>query len=70
MHALLHRHQSLNTRAELPLIGVADDSTIVGIELDGFTSGGQFLLHLYQVLTRSLGAHTDLLVNASVVPAA
>lgn len=56
----------VNTRGGTLLIGVADDRTIVGIEQDGFASDDEFLRHLYQVLTRSLGAHVAPLVDARI----
>lgn len=45
----------LNTEGGDLLIGVADDRTVVGIELDGFENDDRFLLHLAQVVRNGLG---------------
>jgi chaperone required for assembly of F1-ATPase len=45
----------LNTDGGILLIGVSDDSGIVGIEHDGFANSDKFLLHLYNVIKQSMG---------------
>lgn len=45
----------LNTEGGDLLIGVADDGTIVGIELDQLESDDRFMLHLAQVVRNGLG---------------
>jgi predicted HTH transcriptional regulator len=45
----------LNTDGGDLLIGVADDRTIVGIELEGFESEDMFVQHLVQVVREGLG---------------
>jgi predicted HTH transcriptional regulator len=45
----------LNTEGGDLLIGVADDRSVVGIELDQFESEDRFMLHLAQVVRNGLG---------------
>ena len=45
----------LNTEGGDLLIGVADDRSIVGIELDQFENDDKFMLHLVQVVRNGLG---------------
>lgn len=57
----------LNTRGGTLLIGVADDKSIVGLELDAFASEDEYLRHLYEVLRNALGTHVTPFVVADVV---
>ena len=45
----------LNTEGGDLLIGVADDGSIVGIEIDAFDNDDKFMLHLSQVVRNGLG---------------
>lgn len=45
----------LNTEGGDLIIGVADDGSIVGIELDQFDNDDKFMLHLAQVVRNGLG---------------
>lgn len=45
----------LNTEGGDLLIGVADDGSILGIEVDGFENEDKFRLHLSQVIENALG---------------
>ncbi|GIW53030.1 MAG: type I restriction endonuclease subunit R [Gemmatimonadales bacterium] len=45
----------LNTEGGDLIIGIADDRTIVGIEVDGFENDDRFMLHLAQVVRNGLG---------------
>lgn len=56
----------LNTEGGDLLIGVADDKSIVGIDIDGFESDDRFLLHLSHVIAAGLGERTGTCVDAQM----
>ena len=56
----------LNTDGGTLLIGVADDGTAVGIEVDGFPNDDKFLLHLYAVIKSSMGTDVTTHVQADI----
>jgi hypothetical protein len=58
----------LNTDGGQLLIGVADDSSIVGIEQDRFENNDKFQLHLFNVLKQSLGPPAAAYIEAEVLP--
>jgi hypothetical protein len=57
----------LNTNGGTLLIGVDDHKSVVGIEIDGFASDDDFLLHLYQSVQNALGPAATPLVLAHIV---
>jgi hypothetical protein len=56
----------LNTDGGTLLIGVGDDRSVVGIEIDRFASDDDFLLHFYQAIQNALGAAATPLVKAVI----
>ncbi len=54
----------LNTEGGDLLIGVADDRTIVGIEVDGFENDDRFMLHLAQVVRNALGDRASTCIDS------
>lgn len=56
----------LNTDGGTLLLGVADDGSAVGIEVDGFSNDDKFLLHLYAVIKSSMGTDVTPLIQADI----
>ncbi len=56
----------LNTDGGTLVIGVADDGSAVGIEVDGFPNDDKFLLHLYAVIKSRIGTDVTPLVRAEI----
>ena len=56
----------LNTDGGILVIGIADDKTAVGIEVDGFPSDDKFLLHFYNVIKAWMGVDATTLVSADI----
>jgi predicted HTH transcriptional regulator len=56
----------LNTDGGDLLIGVADDKSIVGTEVDRFENEDKFLLHLSHVIGSSLGDRAGTLIDAKI----
>jgi hypothetical protein len=57
----------LNSEGGCLLVGVADDGSIIGTELDGFDSDDKYLLHFYNVTHERLGIIAAKNVKASIV---
>ncbi len=53
----------LNTEGGDLLIGVADDRSVLGIELDGFENEDKFMLHLSQMVRNTLGDRASTCVD-------
>ena len=56
----------LNTEGGDLLIGVADDRSIVGIELDQFENDDKFMLHLSQVVRNGLGDRAGTCIDPKI----
>jgi predicted HTH transcriptional regulator len=56
----------MNTKGGTLLIGVGDDGTAVGIEVDRFPNDDRFLLHLYAVIKSSMGTDVTPMVEANL----
>jgi type I restriction enzyme, R subunit len=53
----------LNTEGGDVLIGVSDDRSVLGIEMDGFENEDKFMLHLSQVVRNALGDRAGICVD-------
>ena len=56
----------LNSKGGTLLIGVADDGSATGIELDQFPNEDRFLLHLYAVIKTSMGTDVTSLIKTDI----
>lgn len=58
----------LNSAGGTLLIGVADDKTIVGLNIDGFKNDDKMLLHVTNLIENSLGVVFSQFINLTVEP--
>lgn len=56
----------LNTRGGTLLLGVGDDGSAVGIEVDDFPNDDRYVLHLYGVIKASMGIDVTTLVQTQI----
>lgn len=58
----------LNSSGGILLIGVQDDGTSVGTELDQFDNDDRYLLHLWNLIKSSIGQDVSPFINISIEP--